>query len=66
MYRNLFAVHFRYGTNPAVRLKPYLIVAGVVALSPARGGRAEAGNVIRAIRAARSMRTIPGTPPSAG
>jgi GT2 family glycosyltransferase len=66
MYRNLFAVHFRYGANPAVRIKPYLIAAGVVALSPVRGGRAEATNVIRAIRAARSMRTIPGPTPSAG
>ncbi|MBO0846201.1 MAG: glycosyltransferase family 2 protein [Nocardioides sp.] len=65
MYRNLFAVHFRYGTNPLVRAKPYAIAAGVVALSPVRGGKAEAGNVIRAIRGARGMRSIPGsTPPS--
>jgi rhamnopyranosyl-N-acetylglucosaminyl-diphospho-decaprenol beta-1,3/1,4-galactofuranosyltransferase len=31
-----------------------------VALSPVRGGRAEASNVIRAIRAAQGMRTIRG------
>jgi GT2 family glycosyltransferase len=65
MYRNLFAVHFRYGTNALVRAKPYAITAAVVALSPLRGGRSEAGNVIRAIRSARGMRSIPGstTPP---
>ena len=49
MYRNLFVVHFRYGENALVRAKPYAITAAVVALSPVRGGRAEAGNVIRAI-----------------
>jgi rhamnopyranosyl-N-acetylglucosaminyl-diphospho-decaprenol beta-1,3/1,4-galactofuranosyltransferase len=63
MYRNLFAVHFRYGANPLVRAKPYLIATGVLALSPVRGGRAEAGNVIRAIRGARAMRSIPGSTP---
>jgi rhamnopyranosyl-N-acetylglucosaminyl-diphospho-decaprenol beta-1,3/1,4-galactofuranosyltransferase len=65
MYRNLFAVHFRYGENALVRAKPWLIAAGVVALSPIRGGRAEAGNVIRAIRSARGMRSIPGSTPAA-
>ncbi|MEO6509905.1 MAG: glycosyltransferase family 2 protein [Nocardioides sp.] len=55
MYRNLFVVHFRHGANPLVRAKPYAISAAVVALSPLRGGRAEAGNVIRAIRDARGM-----------
>jgi rhamnopyranosyl-N-acetylglucosaminyl-diphospho-decaprenol beta-1,3/1,4-galactofuranosyltransferase len=63
MYRNLFAVHFRHGTNPLVRAKPYVIAAAVVAVSPARGGRAEARNVIRAIRDARGMRAIPGSQP---
>jgi rhamnopyranosyl-N-acetylglucosaminyl-diphospho-decaprenol beta-1,3/1,4-galactofuranosyltransferase len=62
MYRNLFAVHFRYGANPLVRAKPYAIAATVVAVSPLRGGRAEAGNVIRAVRDARSMRGVPGSP----
>jgi GT2 family glycosyltransferase len=61
MYRNLFVVHFRYGANPLVRAKPYAITAAVVAMSPVRGGRAEAGNVIRAIRSARGMRSIPGS-----
>ncbi|GAB3852189.1 glycosyltransferase family 2 protein [Nocardioides maradonensis] len=56
MYRNLFAVHFRYAENPAVRLKPWLIALVVVLLSPVRGGRAEARNVIRAVRDARRMR----------
>ena len=64
MYRNLFVVHLRYGTNPLVRLKPWLIVLGVVLLSPVRGGRAEARNVIRAMASARGMRTIPGPDPS--
>ncbi|MBM7509374.1 GT2 family glycosyltransferase [Nocardioides salarius] len=59
MYRNLFAVHLRYGENALVRLKPWLIALAVVVLSPARGGRAEAGNVIRAMRAARGMRRLP-------
>lgn len=61
MFRNLFVVHFRYGENRLVRLKPWLITLAVVMLSPVRGGRAEARNVIRAIRAARGMRTAPPT-----
>jgi GT2 family glycosyltransferase len=60
MFRNLFVVHFRYGENRLVRAKPYLIAAAVVALSPVRGGRAEARNVIRAITSARGMRRVPG------
>jgi len=56
MYRNLFVVHFRYGGNVLVRLKPYLIATAVVVLSPRRGGRGEARNVIKAIAAARGMR----------
>jgi rhamnopyranosyl-N-acetylglucosaminyl-diphospho-decaprenol beta-1,3/1,4-galactofuranosyltransferase len=60
MYRNLFAVHFRHGTNALVRAKPYAIAAAVAALSPVRGGSAEARNVLRAVRDARGMRTIRG------
>jgi len=63
MYRNLFAVHFRYGTNPLVRAKPYAIAAAVVVLSPIRGGKTEARNVLRAISGARAMRSIPGSTP---
>jgi len=59
MYRNLFVVHFRYGENVLVRLKPWLIALGVVLLSPVRGGRAEAGNVVRAVFSARHMRQPP-------
>lgn len=59
MYRNLFAVHFRYGENLLVRLKPWLIALMVVLLSPVRGGRSEARNVISAVRSARGMRTVP-------
>ncbi|WP_017934815.1 glycosyltransferase family 2 protein [Nocardioides sp. Iso805N] len=59
MYRNLFAVHFRYGENSLVRLKPWLIMVLVVLLSPVRGGRQEARNVISAVRAARGMRQAP-------
>ena len=59
MYRNLFVVHLRYGENALVRLKPWLITAVVVLLSPLRGGRAEARNVIRAMRDARGMRSVP-------
>jgi GT2 family glycosyltransferase len=54
MYRNLFTVHLRYGENALVRAKPWLITAGVVALSPVRGGRAEARNVRRALKDARA------------
>ncbi len=64
MFRNLFVVHFRYGENLPVRLKPYLIALAVVLLSPVRGGRAEARNVIRAIRSAGSMRRVPEAKPS--
>jgi rhamnopyranosyl-N-acetylglucosaminyl-diphospho-decaprenol beta-1,3/1,4-galactofuranosyltransferase len=65
MYRNLFVVHFRHGENALVRAKPYLIAAGVVALSPIRqDGRREAGNVIRAIREARGLRKMPDLTPS--
>ncbi|GAA4732544.1 glycosyltransferase family 2 protein [Nocardioides endophyticus] len=59
MYRNLFVVHLRYGENVLVRLRPWLITAVVVLLSPLRGGRAEAGNVIRAMRDARGMGDVP-------
>jgi GT2 family glycosyltransferase len=59
MYRNLFVVHFRYGENALVRAKPWLIAAAVVALSPLRGGRKEARNVISALRSARGMRSVP-------
>ena len=58
MYRNLFVVHFRYGTNVAVRLKPFAITAAVVALSPLRGGRKEAANALRALREALTMRRL--------
>ena len=55
MYRNLFVVHMRYGENPLVRLKPYLIALVVLLLAPLRGGRAEAANVLRAIRDAPAL-----------
>lgn len=61
MYRNLFAVHFRYGENALVRAKPWLIAAVVTLLSPVRGGRNEAKNVISALRSARAMRKVPDT-----
>ena len=61
MYRNLFVVHFRYGENVLVRLKPWLVALVVVLLSPLRGGRAEARNVTRALRDARGMRALPST-----
>ena len=65
MYRNLFIVHLRYGENVLVRLKPYLITLVVLLLTPLRGGRAEAGNVLRAARDARGVaRTRPPHPPA--
>jgi GT2 family glycosyltransferase len=63
MYRNLFAVHRRYGENAAVRAKPWLITLGVVLLSPFRGGRSEARNVVRALRDSRAMRRAPAPEP---
>ena len=65
MYRNLFVVHLRHGENVLVRLKPWLITLAVVLLSPLRGGRAEARNVIRAMASARGMRRVsePARPP---
>ena len=65
MYRNLFVVHLRHGENVLVRLKPWLITLVVVLLSPVRGGRAEARNVIRAMASARGMRRVsdPARPP---
>lgn len=59
MYRNLFAVHLRYGTNAAVRAKPWLIAVAVVARSMVRRDRGQAVNVIRAVRDAPRMRHIP-------
>ncbi|MCY7400650.1 MAG: glycosyltransferase family 2 protein [Nocardioides sp.] len=61
MYRNLFVVHLRHGENVLVRLKPWLITVAVVLLSPLRGGRAEARNVIRAMASARRMRLLTGS-----
>jgi GT2 family glycosyltransferase len=63
MYRNLFVVHRRYGENAAVRAKPWLITLGVVLLSPVRGGRREASNVVRALRDARRMPPAPAPAP---
>jgi rhamnopyranosyl-N-acetylglucosaminyl-diphospho-decaprenol beta-1,3/1,4-galactofuranosyltransferase len=60
MYRNLFTVHLRYGENALVRAKPWLITAGVVALSPLRGGRSEASNVRRALKDARAGARVGG------
>ena len=74
MYRNLFVVHMRYGQNVLVRCKPYLIALLVLVLAPVRGGRAEARNVLRAIRTAPVLARTrpahpsedPGTGPSRG
>lgn len=66
MYRNLFVVHLRYGENVAVRLKPWLIALAVTMLSPLRGGRSEARNVLRALRDARGLRRLsPAAAPAA-
>ncbi len=58
MYRNLFVVHARYGDNALVRWKPWLITLMVVLLSPLRGGRGEARNVLRALRGVRALREL--------
>ena len=65
MYRNLFVVLQRHGENPLVRRKPWLIALGVLATAGARGRRAEAHNVWRAVRDAPALaRTTP--PPAPG
>lgn len=61
MYRNLFVVHLRYGENALVRAKPWAITLAVTLVALLRGRRGEASNVIRALRAARGMRTLPAT-----
>ncbi|WP_370247743.1 glycosyltransferase [Nocardioides sp.] len=58
MYRNLFVVHRRYGENVLVRLKPWLITLAVLLLAPLRGGRAEARNVVRALRDSAALREL--------
>lgn len=60
MYRNLFVVHRRYGENALVRAKPWLVTLAVLLLSPLRGGRREARNVVRALRDALTMGPPPG------
>jgi GT2 family glycosyltransferase len=59
MYRNLFVVHLRYGENALVRAKPWAIAAAVTVVALLRGRRGEAANVIRALRSARGMRSLP-------
>jgi rhamnopyranosyl-N-acetylglucosaminyl-diphospho-decaprenol beta-1,3/1,4-galactofuranosyltransferase len=59
MYRNLFVVHLRYGENALVRAKPWAIAVAVTVVALLRGRRSEAANVIRALRSARGMRSLP-------
>jgi rhamnopyranosyl-N-acetylglucosaminyl-diphospho-decaprenol beta-1,3/1,4-galactofuranosyltransferase len=59
MYRNLFAVHFRYGTNALVRAKPWAITVAVACLALVRGRPGEARNVLKAVWSARGMRARP-------
>jgi len=65
MYRNLFLVHLKYGENPMVRFKPYLITLIVLLLTPVKG-RAEASNVWRALEDARRLAQAAPLPPGAG
>ena len=65
MYRNLFLVHFRYGENPLVRFKPFLITLVVLMLTPVRG-RAEASNVWRALKDARTLAKAAPLPAGSG
>jgi len=65
MYRNLFLVHLRYGDNLLVRLKPLLITLVVLLLTPVKG-RAEAKNVWRALKDARSLAKAAPLPPGSG
>ena len=58
MYRNLFVVHYRYGANILVKLKPLVLTVGVVLASPWRSGLAEAKNVLKALRDSFAMRQL--------
>lgn len=58
MYRNLFVVHLRYGTNLLVKLKPLVLTAGIVALSPLRGGLHEAKNALNGLKDCFGMRKL--------
>jgi GT2 family glycosyltransferase len=65
MYRNLFVVHLRYGENPLVRGKPWVLAVGVLLTAAVRGRRSEARNVWRAVRDAPALaRSTP--PPAPG
>lgn len=61
MYRNLFAVHRRWGENALVRAKPLPIALGVVLVSLLRRRPGEARNALRALRASRAMAARPST-----
>jgi len=65
MYRNLFLVHLKYGENALVRLKPLVITLVVLLLTPLKG-RAEARNVWRALKDARTMAHATPLPPGSG
>lgn len=58
MYRNLFVVHYRYGRNPLVRLKPLAIAFALQVIYRLRGNKAAAKTVARAFRDAKGMRTL--------
>lgn len=63
MFRNLFVVHFRHGQNHAVRWKPYVITAGVVAVNLLkRGPKAERVNAIRGLKEAIDMELLRNIP----
>ncbi|CAN5171547.1 hypothetical protein BH09ACT11_BH09ACT11_02850 [soil metagenome] len=55
MFRNLFVVHRRHGTNALVRMKPWAIAAAVALRGVVRGRRGETRNVVRALKDSRRM-----------
>ena len=65
MYRNLFACTSATAPTRWCARSPTRSPRRSSRMSPIRGGRAEASNVIRAIRSARGMRSIPGSDPPA-
>lgn len=59
MFRNLYVVLFRYGSNAVVRAKPFAFTPAAALLALAKGHPAHVGVVVKALVSAWGMRNIP-------
>lgn len=50
MYRNMFVIHFLYGKNWAVRLKPYILMTGAFLLGKLRKNNALSFGLLKEAR----------------